>query len=55
MENIVKIFLLAYGAFSDGTTTYINASTCNLRYKPIQPPFIFDIALPEGVSKMDHK
>ncbi|XP_064594814.1 metallophosphoesterase MPPED2-like [Liolophura sinensis] len=40
-----------YGVTTDGVTTYINASTCTLQYKPRNPPIIFDIPLPEGVSK----
>ncbi len=32
-----------YGVTSDGHTTYINASTCNLAYKPVQPPIVFDV------------
>ncbi|KAI6656489.1 Metallophosphoesterase domain-containing protein 1 [Oopsacas minuta] len=33
----------AYGVTTDGYTTYINASTCNLHYKPLNPPVVFDI------------
>ncbi|KAL5010174.1 hypothetical protein ScPMuIL_012479 [Solemya velum] len=40
-----------YGVLSDGYTTYINASTCNLRYKPENPPIIFDVPLPAGCTK----
>ncbi|XP_028411403.1 metallophosphoesterase domain-containing protein 1-like [Dendronephthya gigantea] len=32
-----------YGSSSDGVTTYINASTCNIMYKPVNKPIIFDI------------
>ncbi|XP_065910919.1 metallophosphoesterase MPPED2-like [Dysidea avara] len=32
-----------YGITTDGVTTYINASTCNLRYQPINPPIIIDL------------
>ena len=34
-------------------TTYINASTCNWRYSPINPPIIFDVPIPEGYNKDD--
>ena len=37
-----------YGVTSDGVTTYINASTCTLRYRPLNPPILFDVPLPEG-------
>ena len=32
-----------YGVTSDGSTTYVNASTCNLDYKPVNPPIVFDV------------
>lgn len=32
-----------YGVTSDGITTYVNASTCNLEYKPVNPPIVFDV------------
>ncbi|XP_070534012.1 metallophosphoesterase MPPED2-like [Ptychodera flava] len=35
-----------YGMTSDGYTTYINASTCTLRYRPINKPVIFDLPNP---------
>ncbi|XP_070533949.1 metallophosphoesterase MPPED2-like [Ptychodera flava] len=35
-----------YGVTSDGYTTYINASTCTLRYRPINKPVIFDLPNP---------
>ena len=34
------------GASSDGTTTFINASTCTYNYKPSQPVLVFDICKP---------
>lgn len=34
-----------YGISSDGKTTFINASTCNIAYKPINPPIVIDIAI----------
>ena len=40
-----------YGILTDGTTIFINASTCSLQYIPNNPPIIFDLDLPEGVSK----
>lgn len=42
-----------YGITSDGHTTYINASTCTLRYKAINPPVVFDFPLPAGRSKQE--
>jgi len=32
-----------YGVTTNGETTFINASTCTLRYKPIHPPVVIDI------------
>ncbi|XP_064489974.1 metallophosphoesterase domain-containing protein 1-like [Ornithodoros turicata] len=40
-----------YGITSDGQTTFINASICNIQYRPVNPPIIFDIPLPQGVTK----
>ena len=42
---------LDYGIWTDGVTTYANASTCDLRYIPKNPPILFDIELPNGVTK----
>jgi len=33
----------AYGLFRDGETTLVNASTCDLRYRPLNPPVVIDI------------
>mmetsp|Transcript_36318 Transcript_36318/g.95747 ORF Transcript_36318/g.95747 Transcript_36318/m.95747 type:complete len:399 (-) Transcript_36318:304-1500(-) len=35
-----------HGVTTDGTTTYVNASTCNLKYRPINTAIVFDIAVP---------
>lgn len=40
-----------YGVTTDGQTQFINASTCNLRYKAINPPVVFDYPIPEGHVK----
>lgn len=40
-----------YGISSDGETTFVNASTCDIKYKPNNAPIVFDIALPAGVKK----
>jgi Icc-related predicted phosphoesterase len=32
-----------YGAAFDGTTNYINASICTLRYQPSNKPWVFDL------------
>lgn len=32
-----------YGMTTNGCTTFVNASTCNLQYRPIQKPIIFDL------------
>ncbi|KAF1323159.1 Calcineurin-like phosphoesterase, partial [Globisporangium splendens] len=39
-----------YGYASDGTTTYINASSCNVDYQPINPAIGFDLE----TSKSQH-
>ncbi|XP_052799897.1 metallophosphoesterase MPPED2-like isoform X2 [Mya arenaria] len=42
-----------YGMRTDGTTTFVNASMCTLKYRPINPPLVFDFPLPPGVTKQD--
>lgn len=42
-----------YGVTTDGQTTFINASTCDIHYKPVNAPVIFDIPLPAGVVAKD--
>ena len=32
-----------HGVTTDGTTTYVNASTCTLRYRPDNPAVVFDV------------
>merc|ERR1712083_48569 len=36
-----------YGCNSDETTLFINASTCDSQYRPINPPIVFDLPPPE--------
>ena len=36
-----------YGITTDGTTQFINPSTCNLSYRPVQPPIVFDFPIKE--------
>eukprot|EP00930_Biecheleria_cincta_P083109 TRINITY_DN72744_c0_g1_i1.p1 TRINITY_DN72744_c0_g1~~TRINITY_DN72744_c0_g1_i1.p1 ORF type:complete len:363 (+),score=49.72 TRINITY_DN72744_c0_g1_i1:160-1248(+) len=36
-----------YGWTSDDTTLYINASTCDRDYRPINPPVVFDLPPPD--------
>lgn len=44
----------AYGLKTVGGTTYINASTCNLRYEAVNPPVVVDIAYTEkGLEIID--
>jgi len=35
-----------WGVTSDGVTRYVNASTCNLKYMPINRPIVFDLPMP---------
>ncbi|XP_002166072.3 metallophosphoesterase domain-containing protein 1 isoform X1 [Hydra vulgaris] len=36
----------AYGVWTDGTTTFVNASICDLQYKPSHLPIIVDLKTP---------
>ncbi|XP_045585340.1 metallophosphoesterase MPPED2 [Procambarus clarkii] len=40
-----------YGVTTDGKIIFINASTCNINYVPVNPPIVFDIPIPPGFSK----
>ena len=33
----------AYGQVTQGGTTFVNASVCNLRYRPVQPPIVVEL------------
>jgi len=37
-----------WGVTTDGVTRYVNASTCNLRYRPVNTPIVFDVPMPAG-------
>ncbi|XP_045585223.1 metallophosphoesterase MPPED2 [Procambarus clarkii] len=41
-----------YGMTTDGTTVFVNASTCDVTYEPVNPPVVFDMPLPEGYTKL---
>ena len=45
--------LLGYGLSSDGTTTFINASTCSIMYRAVHKPVVFDIKVNEKTTKSD--
>lgn len=32
-----------HGVTREGPTTFVNASTCDVRYRPVQPPVVFDL------------
>ncbi len=39
-----------YGTTSNGTTTFVNASVCDFRYHPVNPPQVFDLAGRSGLT-----
>ena len=41
--NMYYFVNIGYGITTDGVTTFVNASTCNYSYRPVQPPIVFDI------------
>jgi hypothetical protein len=49
VQQLTQCFfwILGYGMSSDGTTIFINASTCNLMYRAINKPVVFDIEVNE--------
>lgn len=40
-----------YGITSDGKIIFINASTCNINYVPVNPPIVFDVPIPPEFTK----
>uniref|UniRef100_G3MPS1 Calcineurin-like phosphoesterase domain-containing protein n=1 Tax=Amblyomma maculatum TaxID=34609 RepID=G3MPS1_AMBMU len=40
-----------YGVTTDGETVFVNAAICDVQYRPVNAPIIFDMPLPEGASK----
>jgi len=46
----VGIFLQAegYGATTDGSTIFVNASTCTRQYRPLNAPIVVDVQRPAG-------
>ncbi|KAL7645861.1 UNVERIFIED_CONTAM: hypothetical protein RMT77_002758 [Armadillidium vulgare] len=40
-----------YGVTTDGKIIFINASTCNINYVPVNKPIVFDFPIPKGFSK----
>ena len=47
------LYVLGYGLSSDGTTTFINTSTCNIMYRPVHKPIVFDIEVRGNTVKND--
>jgi len=40
-----------YGVRSDGKILFINASTCDINYRPCNPAIVFDVTLPSGHNR----
>lgn len=40
-----------FGVTTDGVTTFVNASSVDAHYIPVNSPIIFDVPLPPGVTK----
>jgi len=52
---IVYYFVIIdYGITTDGKVVFVNASSCNLQYAPVNRPIVFDIPLPKGFKKNSH-
>ena len=39
-----------YGVTTDSQCVYVNASTCTLHYRPINPPIVFDLPWDKSLS-----
>jgi len=44
-----------YGCSTDDSTLYINASTCDSHYRPVNPPIVFDLPPPDELRAAKHK
>jgi len=42
------------GVTTDGTTLYVNASTCNLRYRPVNAAMVVDVLPPDPADGREH-
>merc|ERR1711941_113621 len=45
--NVFGHIHAGYGCSTDDTTLYVNASTCDSNYRPINAPIVFDLPPPE--------
>lgn len=46
------ITFTGYGVRTDGTTIYINASSCTQSYEPSNPAIVFDMPIPPGCTEV---
>merc|ERR1719188_483983 len=53
--NVCGHIHAGYGCSTDNTTLYINASTCDEGYRPINPPIVFDLPPPEELRAATRK
>eukprot|EP00056_Hartaetosiga_gracilis_P005222 m.82616 g.82616 ORF g.82616 m.82616 type:complete len:364 (+) comp12092_c1_seq4:931-2022(+) len=44
-----------YGVSTDGQTTFVNASTCNYNYRPVQAPLVFDVFPHQNKEKSEEE
>lgn len=51
---MIRIYLSGYGLYKDGTTVFINASTCTKNYKPRNLPIKFSMNIPQFVCDTEH-
>ena len=40
---IINFLLTGYGVLTNGETVFINASTCNKKYQPVNKPLVFTL------------
>ncbi|KAF2360176.1 Calcineurin-like phosphoesterase domain ApaH type [Trinorchestia longiramus] len=42
----------SYGITTDGKIIFVNASTCDVHYRPCNSPLVFDVPIPSGYSNV---
>jgi hypothetical protein len=47
---ILYNYIAGYGVRSDGKVVFVNASTCDINYRPVNSPIVFDVTIPEGFA-----
>lgn len=50
-NNIFQLYSVGYGITTDGVTTFVNASSVTIQYRPSHPPIVFDLPNKESLDQ----